>query len=189
MATVQDYLNNAKWVKRVDESFNTLDVNKNGYLTREYWLTVVDNYAKAVPDRPAEIAKLRAIMNEYVDAMGVAEGVKVDKNNFRELAAAMSLAEIGRRDSGEMTMAEKIGNAAFDVLDKNHDGSLTWDEYYAGMKASGFGEEEARASFNFLDKNKSGEIDRKEYSAANIKFWCTLDDPDTPGLYGDKFEK
>ena len=125
---------------------------------------------------------------EYADEIGVAEGVKVDKVKFRELAAALSLAEIGRRDRGEMTMAEKVGNAAFDVLDHNHDGSISWDEYKMGMEASGFDEEIAKVTFKFLDKNKSGEIDRKEYSAANIKFWCTLDDTDTQGMYGDKFE-
>ena len=162
-------------------------MNKNGYLSREDWQLSVNNLAKALPDRQAEIAKLRAITIEYADSMGIT-GVKVDKVKFREIAAALSLAEIGRRDRGEMTMAEKVGNAAFDLLGHNHDRSISLDEYKIGMAASGFDEGVAKVTFNFLDKKKSGEIDRKEYSAANAKFWCTLDDPDTQGMYGDKFE-
>ena len=100
----------------------------------------------------------------------------------------MSLAEIGRRDKGEMTMSEKVGNAGFDVLDKNHDGYVTWDEYKVAMEVGGLDEEVGRATFNLLDKNKSGKIDRKEYTEADIKFWCTLDDPDTQGMYGARFE-
>ena len=188
MATVQDYLNNAKWVKRIDESFNILDVNKNGYLSREDWLITVDKLAKVAPDRPAEIAKLRAVTLEFADVIGLTEGVQADKKKFRELAAAMSLAEIGRRDKGEMTMSEKVDNAYFDVLDKNHDGHVTWDEYKVAMEVLGLGEEEGRATFNLLDKDKSGNIDRKEFTDANIKFWCTLDDPDTQGMFGARFE-
>ena len=62
MATVQDYLNNVKWVKRVDESFNTININKNGYISMEDWLICVNNLAKALPAHQAEIAKLQAIM-------------------------------------------------------------------------------------------------------------------------------
>ena len=188
MATVQDYLNNAKWVKRIDESFDTFDANKNGYITREEWLITVDKFAKIVTDRPAEIAKLRAATSEHANAMGLTEGVQVDKKKFRELAAAMSLAEIGRRDRGEMTMVEKADNARFDVLDKNRDGYVTWDEYKVVLKVVGLDEEVGRATFDLLDRNKSGKIDRKEYTDSNIKFWCTLDDPDTQRMYGDRFE-
>ena len=116
------------------------------------------------------------------------EGVQADKKKFRELAAAWSLAEIDRRDKGEMTMSEKLDNACFDVLDKNNNGYVTWDEYKVAMEAGGFGEEESRGGFNLLDKDKSGKISRKEMAAANVKFWCTVDDPDTQGMYGDKFE-
>ena len=188
MATVQDYLKNAKWVKRVDESFNTLDVNKNGNLSREDWLISVDKLAKVATDRPAEIAKLRAVTLEFTDAIGLTPGVQADKKKFRELAAAMSLAEIGRRDRGEMSLAEKVNNAYFDVLDKNHDGYVTWDEYKVAMEVAGFGEEAGRATFNLLDKDKSGKIDRKEFTDADIKFWFTLDDAETRGMYGAKFE-
>ena len=188
MATVQGYLKNAKWVKRMDELFNTLDVNKNGYLSREDWLISVDKLAKVVPDRPAEIAKHRAVTLEFTDAIGLTQGVQADKKKFRELAAAWQLAETGRRDKGEMTMSEKVNNAHFDVLDKNHDGYVTWDEYKVMIEAAGLGEEEARGAFNLLDKDKSGKIDRKEYTDACIKFWCTLDDAETRGMYGAKFE-
>ena len=85
-------------------------------------------------------------------------------------------------------MAEKVSNAIFHVLDQNHDGSISWDEYKVWMAATGFDEEVAHVTFKFLDINKCGEIDRKVYSTDNIKFWCTLEDTDTRGMYSDKFE-
>ena len=188
MATVRDYLNNAKWVKRVDEFFKSFDMNKNGYLSREDWLICINNLLKAFPDCQAEIDELRAVAIEFTTAVGLTEGVQIDKKKFQELCTAMSLAEVGRKDRGEITVAETMGNAIFDFLDQNHDGSISWEEYKVWMEASSFDEEVALTNFKYLDKNKSGGIDRKEYSDANVKFWCMMYDPETQGMFGDKFE-
>ena len=79
-------------------------------------------------------------------------------------------------------------NYYFDVLDKKHDGYVTWDEYKIVMEVGGYDEEAGRVTFNLLDKDKSGKIDRKEFTDADIKFWFTLDDAETRGMYGAKFE-
>ena len=188
MATVQDYLKNAKWVKRMNECFDQLDVNKSGYLSREDWLIHVNNLAKVVTDRPALIAKAREVTLEYTDALGLTEGVKADKQKFLELAAAMSIVEIAKVKKGEKSLIEIFDNALFDVVDRNHDGCLTFDEFKVMMKAGNFDDDVAPAIFALLDKNKNGKIERSEYIAADIKFWCNLDDPDTQGMFGEKYE-
>ena len=188
MATVQDYLQNANWVRRCGEAFHQLDTNKNGYLSREDWLTKIDKLAKVVPDRPDQLAKLREVWSEYLDVMRVTRGVKVDKQEFIQLSAAMAEGEMVRVNRGEVSMTEKRNNAVFDVLDKNHDGQVTWEEYKLLTEIFDFGEDTAKATFALLDKNKSGKIDRKEFTASQIKFSFTLDDPDTKGMFGSKYE-
>ena len=187
MTTVQDYLRNDKWVKRTGEFFTQLDTNENGYLTREDYLLIIDKLAVAAPDRPVEIAELRKIMLEFTDALGLTKGVQADKQKYLELVAAFSLAEVARKKRGQMPLVEKRGSALFDVVDRNHDGRVTFEEFKIVMKSFGFDEDAGKATFARLDKNKDGAIQRKEYIDAGMTYWCTLD-PVTQGMYGDKFE-
>ena len=87
-----------------------------------------------------------------------------------------------------MTSFENYLNAVFDVVDKNHDGFVTFEEYKILMEASNFGEEAAKTAFNLLDKNKNGKIERNEFLSSHLTFWFSLDHPDTKGMYGDRFE-
>ena len=188
MATVQDYLKNDKWMKRINGVFSSLDVNKDGYLSAEDWTLIVDNLEKTSSYRPEAIAKAREKMLELTTAMGLTKGVKADKKKFPELLAAFCLAEAGKMKRGEMTSLEKADSAMFDLIDKNGDGHVTFEEYKFLMDASNLGEEAAKGAFNLLDKNKNGKLERDEFVSSNLRFWCTLDDPSTKGMYGDKFE-
>ena len=159
MSTVKEYLKNEKWVKRVGEFFTQLDTNKNGYLSKEDWMLTCSNLEKAAPDRPAEIAKLRQISSEFTDALGLTEGVKADTKKFVELFAAFSLAEMARVKKGEMSLTEKLDNAIFDVVDRNHDGRVTFEEFKAVMKSYGFNEDVGKTVFAAMDRDKNGTIE------------------------------
>ena len=188
MATVQDYLSNDEWVKRIDGIFNTYDANKDGYVAAEDWMIIIDNLRKNAPDRPDAIAKLREATLEFTTAMGLTGGVKVDKKKYRELLAVFCLAEAEKINRGEMAPLEKFINALFDFFDKDCHGYVTFEEYKFWKDSANFGEKVAESTFNLLDKNKSGKIYRNEYLSYNTRFWCTLDDPDTKGMFGAKFE-
>ena len=188
MATVQDFLENPKWVKRFDETFHQIDRDGDGLVSREDWYVFVDNLAKVVTDRPSEIAKLRAAATEFTTAMGLTAGVKADKKKYRELAANIVVAEIAKVKRGEKALIEIMENALFDVLDGNKDGHITFDEYQMYINATGFPEDAAKAAFALLDKDKSGTVDREEYISSFFKFWFHLDDPEVQGMFGSKYE-
>ena len=188
MTTVQNYLANDEWVKRIDGIFTTFDANKDGYVSAEDWMNIADNLEKKVSDRPEAIAKLRKATLEFTTAMGLTKGTKADKQKYRELLAAFCLTNAEKMKKGEMTSLEKYLNPMLDCVDKNRDGYLTFEEFKLVMDASNFGEEAAKATFNLLDKNKTGKIDRNEYLHSKVRFWYILDDPATKGLYGTKFE-
>ena len=61
------------------------------------------------------------------------------------------------------------------MVDKNHDGFVTRDEFHAIMKACNVSTEMADARFNAMDKNKNDKIELKELSEAEEKFWFDLD--------------
>ena len=177
--TVEDYLKNEKFVKRISESFSQLDRNKNGYVSRDDYQLSIDKLAKLVPDRPEVVAKARKIAAEFCDAFGLTEGVRADKEKLVQLAAAMGIAETGRMKRGEETLTSKVHNAVLDIVDQNHDGHVTLAEYKMFMEASDHKPDVAEATFKALDKNKNGKIERKELINEVVKFWCDLDDQDT----------
>ena len=187
--TVQTYLNNPKWVKRVDESFDHLDRDKSGFLSRENWLLPVADLEKIIPDRIEMIAKARASTEEFLDALGLTKGMKADKEKYKKLSAALSISESERYKKGELTYVEKCGHAFFDAIDRDNNGYLSFDEYKAMLIGTGdFDEEAVQGAFNVLDKDKNGKLDKKEFAAAEVKFWCVLDDDSTDGMYGNKFQ-
>ena len=179
MAKQEDYLKNMKWIERIDELFDRLDNKKDGYITRKNWMNHADYLAEAVPDRPAEVAKFREYYESYCDLLGFKEGLRADKKKFRELTSAVVAREALNKK--EETTLYKHHNAFFDVVDHNHDGTITWDEYKVALGAGNFGhiyksEEHGRAVFDTMDKNKDGKIERDEFITTQLKFWYELED-------------
>ncbi|XP_011403237.1 PREDICTED: clytin-like [Amphimedon queenslandica] len=183
-AKAEDYLKNKKWVERINGMFVLMDKNKNGFLSEEDWFVTADKLAKTVPDRPEELARVNKTKLEFFAALGVKNGQQVAKDQFVEVIAAFVAKQMEARSQGKETLIEKYDNAVFDLVDYNHDGTLSWEEYKAVMVAGGFvTEESARSGFETLDKNKNGKIERKEYIEADVKFWCNLEDS-ADGLFG-----
>ena len=163
-----EYLGNDQWVKKIEGLFDSFDLNKNGYLSTEEFKTGIDRLAQKVTDRPELIAKLREASAELTTAIGITETTKADKKKFVELLAAFVTEEKAK------ALIEKHNEALFDVVDRNHDGHITWEEYKSVMETRGFNEPSARAAFDFLDKDKNGKIDRKELAIADVHFWTSL---------------
>ena len=181
-------MKNDKWVKRIGQFFTQIDLDKNGYVSRQEYLKIIDNLAKAAPGNSAAIAKLREVALEYTKQLGLKEGVNANKQQFTELAAAFAASELARLKKGKATFFGNFNNALFDVVDKNRDGRLTFEEFKVVATVLKYDESSPKATFDLLDRNKDGTIDRKEFIAAKTRFWAVLDDKDTQGLFGDQFE-
>ena len=187
MATVDSYLKNPKWVKRCDNVFDLLDKDKSGFLTRDDWLIRIERLEKILPDRKEATAKAKAALEEFLDDFKLQEGMKIDKEQFKQLAAPLSLKLAEQFKRGEVTSIQKVDWAFFDAMDRNSNGYLSFDEYKAGLRVvDGLDEKAARAAFDLLDTDKNGKLDKKEFAAADVKFWCTPDDTSVDGLFGDQ---
>lgn len=181
MATVQDYLQNPAWVHRVEQRFEIMDTNKNGYLTLEDVQLAADNLEKEVKPDAHLMANLRARKEEFYALLGIVSGKQTTKDEFVKAAAAMAIAEKARKEKGEEILIQKMHDAWFDVVDTNHDGYVRLDEFKIVMRVGGMEESAAEDIFKTLDKNKDGKIKRKEFSESRSK-WYLLDDADTKGM-------
>ena len=185
-----EYLNNEKWLKRVDEHYKRLNVDE---VEREdCFIQPIDSLALIFDDDcPELIAEARKAREELVNALGIECGAKLEKSTYLGLFAAFSEAESERFDKGELTFIEKDTHAIFNVLDRDKDGFLSLDEYKAYLVACAFvkgsdDDQEAQAAFDLIDKDKNGKLDKKEFASASVKFWSKVTE-DTEGLFGKNF--
>ena len=189
MTTPEDFLQNPTWVHRMTERFDRLDLDKNGYLSFKDWELWAKNIEKMMKPAAHLMAALRARMEEYCAAMGIVPGSQSTKDEFLKCIAAMAVTERAKNQEGEETLLHRLNDAFFDIVDTNHDGSVTLAEWKIVLQACNIETSAANETFNRLDKDKNGKIERSELTDAEFKFWYTLDDPETKGMFGDAFEK
>ena len=172
--TEDDYLKNEEWVTRIKASFDIIDINKNGYVEEDDWRRWVENIKREVNPEAKLLENLNQAMTNYIKAFGGEPGKKFNKDEYVKLMAKLGAIETTRRSKGEKTLGEDLNNAWYDIVDKNHDGCVTMDEFKAIMKACNIGEAMAEQRFNAIDKNKNGKVERSELSEFQFKFWFIL---------------
>ena len=174
--TVDDFMKSEKWVARAKAVFNMVDINKNGTVEEDDYMRWVENIKKDVNPDAALLDKLiKAVKRCYVEGMGLTPGKKFNKDEYVKAMAEMAVGELARKARGEKTLLSIADDAWYDLVDKNHDGFVTLDEFCTVMKACNFKPEVAEARFNEIDKNKNGKLERKELSEAEENFWYGLD--------------
>lgn len=189
MATPQDFLQNPAWVHRMQQVFDRLDMDKNGYLSNEDWELWAKNIEKMVKPAPHLMAALRARIEEYCAALGIVPGTQSTRDEFVKGIAAMAVIERAKSQRGEETLLHKLNDAFYDIVDTNHDGSVTLGEWKVILEACNIESSAANKMFNTLDKNKDGKIGRRVLTDTEFEFWYALDDPDGKGMFGDVKKK
>ena len=185
MPTAADYLADAAWKKKWDDLFHVFDANKNGVIQLVDILIIIDRYRANATCSPEHLDALKAVLLEFATAVGIAnDKTKLDKTVWLQNAAAFCVTEAAKLQKGEETIFHKVDNASFDVVDKNRDGYISWEEFQVVMKAWNL-EDAARAAFDNFDKNKDGKLSRKEYIESDVKYFYELGDQKR--MFGGKF--
>ena len=85
----------------------------------------------------------------FNDELGLTEGLKADKQKYLELAAAMAVNEMAKVKRGEITLLENQNdsNALFEVVDRNQNGRLTFEECKLAVMALNVDENAAKATY------------------------------------------
>ena len=173
MATVADkYLKSGKWTDRMKSVFALADVDKKGFITADYYKVWIEKINEIIKPDPSLIAALEKVSQEYVTEIGLTPGVQFTEDQYLEAIAKFAAKD---RDKGEDSMLYKGTNAFYDVVDKNHDGTITQDEYKLLCKVWGCPEEVAPAIFDSIDKNHNGKLERKELLAYEMDYTYKMD--------------
>ena len=185
-----DFLKNPLWVHRVQEAFSLVDLNKNGYIELDDWDLWVRNMERVTNFKadPVLIDKLREVMHEYCAGFKVKKGTRVMKDQFVVNFAVFAASERAKKKRGEEPLLFKLNNAYFDVVDANHDGCVTLEEYRKVTIACNFDPSTADETFKLIDLNRNNKVERKELNEFEFKFWFEVDDPETVGMFGATFE-
>ncbi|XP_028392505.1 obelin-like [Dendronephthya gigantea] len=176
---VQDLTKNKNWVKKMEEYFDAVDLNKNGYLTVEEILKWSDNMKELCSVSDDESENLQKCLKDFYGAAGLLPGKQVTKEEFIEGVSHLSEAELERKKNGEETLMESLCNAFYNVMDLNDDGKITLNEVKTIMKACNMTEDEAEKWFNLADKNKNGVVETHELTKAEFESWFSPEEEDS----------
>ena len=167
-----------------------MDQNKDGTIEVKDFEDMLNNINREVKPNAEDYENLRQTTMKHIGNMGITPGKKVTKDEYVENMAKMAVVENAKKCKGEKTSLAMVNDALYEVMDINHDGVVTLDEFRTVMKvAYGCTDEEVEAGFHIIDTNNNGTIEREELTAHEVNFWFGLDDEASKGLYGNKFEK
>lgn len=159
----------------MEKSFARTDSNHNNYLTlQDFEHGWVDSIQKSIPADSSLIQKLRDATLEYWGHV-LKPGDQLTKEQFVERMAEFGALEKTRHDEGKDPMVFKMVNAMFDVVDTNHDGCLTLDEYEKLLVAINFPTGTAKIVYDAIDTNHNDKLSRQILLEYNYSFWFTLD--------------
>lgn len=182
------FKNSEKWVKRMEEFFKQTDLNNDNYLSIENFELWVNNIAKEVQPDPSLVDRLHEVVREFWGECGLKPGIKLAKNEFIDKMAEFAVVENARRDRGEDPLLYKLDDIFYDAADTNRDGFLSMEEYEKVQMACNFDAGTARMAFAIIDKNHDGKLSRDELNESDFNFWFTVDDAESSGMFGAKFE-
>ena len=154
-------------LKKMQVRFSRLDVNKDGFTSREDF----DLMAKKM----TEFGKLNeeqsdAVQKAFIHIADIYElrpGVKVPIDEVIQKAHEKLL-----YDPDEPERAKKILGVYFNILDTNNDGHISVEEFkvYLRILTPGTSDEDVVHTFNVIDTNSDGEISQEEFVSAVSDF-------------------
>jgi Ca2+-binding EF-hand superfamily protein len=166
--------------QRIEQIFDALDNNHDGYVDRSDYQNLVDRYVSAcqIGRDDRRVRALQSIHQMLWLELLRHAGAGEDRLLKREFVAATRLATI---DTSRINMVEGLGHAIFDVADANGDNEITKDEF-AGLLRKVWKVSAPEASFAFtrVDTDDDGTISRQELLRAAREYFHS-NDPDAAG--------
>jgi len=183
---------NPKWINRHKWMFNWLDLNKDGFITLNEMVRKAND---EVCDGLGATDEQREAHNTAVENFFKGAGMDYDKevewDEYLEGWKRLATAELEAWANNETTLIRQWGDAVFDIIDTDGNGSISleeWNAYtsiaFAPMPGWVKGVDgDAKATFELCDLNNDGKIEVDELTRQHLGFWYSLD-PTSDGLYG-----
>ena len=181
--TAEDYLKNKEWVKRIEVTFESLDRDKDGVVTLNDIVCDVKKYSHLNPD-PKVVESLRIAQIEFAAELGIKAGISMTKEEYVINYANLAPGEVAKVTSGEGSVIHKLLNKMIDVIDKDHDGTVSREKWCKFIVAT---EVYSQTLFDMilelLGVNKTVE----EFIDLLYRILFTLEDVIFPGMLSFRF--
>ena len=170
MTSFNELKSNDFWMKKIHRCLETMDTNKDGYISRADFEVMVQRY-KDLGAPESHLERLKVNNEKLIYAWKVSDpSVKV---TIEEAADTYSdfLESAENREQNN-----KMFDLWFDQVDINADGWISFDEWEKHCKALKINLEDASASFEAMDTNKDGKISKEEFISYHTEYFCTTED-------------
>lgn len=175
-----------KLKNRLYRRFDTFDKNTDNYMTITEVLHWAERMKQMCDANEDDIEKVRQALRDFFEACGVTEkGLR--RENWVEANQVFGEAERERMRHGESTLVARVGNAYYDVLDRDKDSLVSMPELKKMMNVFRVPEEAAYTFFEKADLNKDGKLQRSEMHRLFHMFWLEPYNADLDGIYAYKY--
>jgi len=177
---------NPKWIERHRHMFHFLDPNNNSKVSLdELMYKASHEVCGNIGATPEQTERHTEAVKNFFAGAGMKIGVETKWEEYIEGWKRLATAELKRWERNQITLIRLWGDALFDIIDKNGDGSISLDEWVVYTRASGIiaTDEDRIETFRVCDLDQDGRIDVEEMTRQHVGFWYTAD-PKSDGLYG-----
>lgn len=154
--------------KKIRQYAKVRDADKDGFVTRHDYDLILERYKKlGVSDQHIKFTK--RFFDTVCDAVGLTDHTK-----------ALTYEQFADNYTSQVVKIAKdnlaYANSAFDVVDLDGDGDISFAEWETTMKALGFDTAHARVTFDAMDTNGNNTIQRDEFADYHYEFFMSTDD-------------
>ena len=159
-------------LKKIRTHFTRLDVNQDGFISREDYEEIGRKVAEYGKLNEEEAATTHSAFLAIADHLDLKPGVKhtIEEATQKVHKNVLSL-PIGKNKE----LCDLTHGIMFDAFDTNKDGHISYDEFqvYYRILAPKL-QEHVLPCFNTIDADKDGVISREEFLAAAFEFMCGM---------------
>ncbi|XP_013402563.1 luciferin-binding protein-like [Lingula anatina] len=170
------------WRRKMRTLFRSLDVNGDGYITKEDYVISAKRCAEYL-DLDDERAEY--LLNQRVAVWESISKSSEDTSKISEEECLRSAIVLCNQRSYRQEVFPKQISMHFTAVDLDSDGLISREEHSASCYSSNIPEEEAQKLFDLLDPDKDGFITIDEFAQSFTEFFFTEDPHNTySGMFG-----
>ena len=161
-------------LKKIRTHFTRLDVNKNGFISRNDYEEMAQKIAHYGKLSEEDAASVMAAFMEIAKVLDLKPGVKL---SIEEASQKVHTNTLSLPSDQNKDVCDRTYGMMFDAFDTNNDGRISLEEFtgvFFKVLAPDIKEEDAQRSFNILDTDKDGAISREEFLTAAFDFMCGM---------------